>query len=322
MSRQMRSVPHVAGFTLSADGFIGEDETVGFFIADQLPTVFSHFHDFYELALVLHGVGRHVTEVGTQRIERGSAIFVAPGVSHGYEMGEGLVVYNCFLRAETARYDLSWAHQDPRLSRLFQADARGLRLPIVVTLDATGFDECVGHLDAMRSRVTADRGEAFDMGHLLLTLDILARQAALEHLVPINAGPEAPGVVRDAVGLIMRDLQVHWTLDALASELSVGPHHLIRLFDRWAGSPPMAFANARRADRAAILLASTDDPIPSSVLRWAGPTQPISPGASARPWASTRGRIEQTAGHVTDRRAVGLSPKRRPKASGSERRRR
>ena len=37
------------------------EELVGFSIAHQPLSVFSHFHDFYELALVLRGTGQHVT---------------------------------------------------------------------------------------------------------------------------------------------------------------------------------------------------------------------------------------------------------------------
>lgn len=257
----MRELPHAAGYTLNADAFMRADEIVGFSIANQPATVFSHFHDFYELALVVSGAGSHVTGVGAQRIQRGSAIFVAPGASHGYELGEGLVVYNCFLRVEAARYDLSWAHRDARLGRLFQAEVGGVRVPTVVSLDAPEFQECVAHLDAVRTRAPADRSEAFDMGHLLLTLDILARQVEQDHRVPTTADPAAPGVVRAAVGLIMRDLRVHWTLAELSRELSLDPYHLVKLFGRWVGSPPIAYANERRAERAATLLANTDDPV-------------------------------------------------------------
>ena len=52
-------------------------------------------------------------------MRRGTAIFVAPGVSHGYEMGDDLVVYNCFLRVEAAQFDLPWVPRDGRLGRLF-----------------------------------------------------------------------------------------------------------------------------------------------------------------------------------------------------------
>jgi AraC family L-rhamnose operon transcriptional activator RhaR len=75
------------------------------------------------------------------------------------------------------------------------------------------------------------------------------------------ASPAAPTVVRAAVRLLEEDLRRHWTLDGLASELCVGVFYLVRLFKQWVGVPPIAFANQRRAERAAILLASTDDSV-------------------------------------------------------------
>lgn len=257
----MRDLPHAAGFTLNADSLMAADEMVGFFVTHHTRTIFRHSHDFYELAFVLQGTGRHVADGGTQRLERGSAIFVAPGVAHGYELCEGLLVYNCFLRVETARLDLSWAQRDQRLGRLFQGEAQHERRPIVTSLDEAALTECLDHMDAIRSRRPAERGEAFDLGHLLLTLDIVAREVQRVRVGQGEADPAAPAVVRSAVGIILDDLKVHWSLDALSRELSVDPFHLVKLFKRWLGTPPIAHANQVRAERAAIMLASTDDPI-------------------------------------------------------------
>lgn len=102
----MRDVPHAPGYTLAADAFMRPSELVGFWIARQPLSVFPHFHEFYELALVVEGTGLHVASDGERRIQRGTAIFVAPGISHGYRMGEDLTVYNCFLRVEATQFDL------------------------------------------------------------------------------------------------------------------------------------------------------------------------------------------------------------------------
>jgi AraC family L-rhamnose operon transcriptional activator RhaR len=67
--------------------------------------------------------------------------------------------------------------------------------------------------------------------------------------------------VRAAVQLLEHDLRQHWTLEALASELCVSVFYLVRLFRQWMGMPPIAYANQRRAERAAVLLAATDDSV-------------------------------------------------------------
>ena len=73
--------------------------------------------------------------------------------------------------------------------------------------------------------------------------------------------PRAPALVASAIELLAQDLHRHWTLDELADQLCIGPFHLVRSFKRWVGVPPIAWANRRRAERAAILLSTTDEPI-------------------------------------------------------------
>ncbi len=270
----MRELPHAPGYTLTADAFIEPGELLGFNVAHQPLSVFAHFHDFYELALVLHGTGHHITSGGAQAVRRGTAIFVAPGVSHGYEMGDDLVVYNCFLRVEAAQFDLPWVPRDGRLGRLF--GPRGLvpRMPVVVMLDEEALTACLGHLDAIQERPAGDRSEAYALGHLLLALDVLASRLEREDAAHTVLDPRAPALVASATALLDNDLCRHWTLDDLSGELCVGPFHLVRSFKRWVGMPPIAYANRRRAERAAILLSTTDDPVAAVGARvgWPDPS--------------------------------------------------
>ena len=257
----MRDLPHAPGYTLAADAFMEPSQLVGFSIAHQPLSVFMHFHDFYELALVVSGTGLHMTSAGEQRVRRGSVIFVAPGVSHGYRMGEDLVVYNCFLRVEAAQFDLPWARRDQWLGHLFGPPGLEPRLPAVVSLDEDALLECLGHLDAIRERPAEERSEAYDLGHLLLALDVTARTFEREQPEHLTVDPQASTMVASAIELIDHDLQRHWTLEELSSRLYVGSFHLVRQFKRWVGLPPIAYLNRRRAERAATLLATTDGAI-------------------------------------------------------------
>src|SRR5688572_19246942 len=171
----MRDVPHAPGYTLAADAFMRPSELVGFWIAHQPLSVFPHLHEFYELALIVEGTGLHVAADGDRRIKRGTVIFVAPGVSHGYRMGEDLTVYNCFLRVEATQFDLPWARWDTWLARLFGPPGGEPQPALVLALDEAPFSECLAHLEMIRQRPVELRSEAFDLGHLLLALDVLAR---------------------------------------------------------------------------------------------------------------------------------------------------
>ena len=58
-----------------------------------------------------------------------------------------------------------------------------------------------------------------------------------------------------------RDLAFPWTLELLASHVSVDPSYLSRLFGRQVYRSPMAFLASRRVDRAALQLIQTNRPI-------------------------------------------------------------
>lgn len=204
-----------------------------------------------------------------------AVVFVAPGLSHGWRMGEGLVVYNCMLRVEAAEFDLPWARRDEWLGHLFGPPGVEPRQPALVTVDEAALEDCVTHLDAIRERPASDRSEAYDLGHLLLALDVLARYFDREQPERVRVDPRASPLVTAAIELLDRDLQRRWTLEELAGQLYVGTFHLVRQFNRWVGLPPIAYLNRRRAERAANLLATTDAPIGSigAEVGWPDPSQ-------------------------------------------------
>ena len=267
----MRDVPHAPGYTLTADAYIEPGAPIGFYTSRHPSNIFEHFHDFYELAVVLQGSGVQITSAGQQPISRGTVVFVAPGVSHGFGMCDDVVMHNCFIRIETAEFDMPWAARDDRLGRLFRPARVANRPPLVTTLGDDDLESCLAHLDAIRDCAPGDRSLAHDLGHLLLALDVFASrfgQDATDHPV---VDPRAPDLISSVVELLDEDLRRHWTIAELADTLCVGPHHLVRTFSRWVGMPPVAYANRRRAERAAVLLMTTDDPVAviGSEVGWA-----------------------------------------------------
>jgi AraC family L-rhamnose operon transcriptional activator RhaR len=266
----MRHVPNVPGAVLNADAFMAPNELVGFFIAEQPRTVALHLHDFFEFAIVTRGTGTHQSGERRHPVRRGTAILIPPGALHGYELSEDLVVYNCFVRAEAAEYDLPWIRRDAFLGRLFAESDRmlvdgtpGPSEPVIVCLDETDLQSCLGHFVAIRTLPTRERSEAYDLGHLLLALDVLGRRVRAERPDLRAIDPRAPTIVVTALELIESDLRRHWGLAELAAVLCVGQFHLARTFRRWVGRSTGAFANRRRAERAALLLTTTDDPVAS-----------------------------------------------------------
>ena len=257
----MRMLPHAPGMTLTADAFYPPTTLIGFSMQRHQLNVYWHFHDFYELALVTSGTGRHFTSLGERAVQPGSVIFVPPGAGHGYRLCNDLRVYNCFLRSEVAQFELMWTSRDPRLGALFGGrggEADGA--PVVLELDESEMAACIAHLDQVRLREPTDRSAAHDLGHFLLALDVLGRRLGMSPPAT-ERGMAAPAVVIGALELIERDVTHPWSLGELSTRLYVGPHHLCHLFTRWIGQPPMAFVSRRRAELAALLLVSSNDPI-------------------------------------------------------------
>jgi AraC family L-rhamnose operon transcriptional activator RhaR len=254
-------VPNAPGATLPAAAFIEDSHLLGFSPKHHPPNVWWHLHEFYELAFVIEGRGLHVTALGERSIQRGTAIFVPPGAGHAYRMCRNMTVYNCFLRAGAPDVELMWVARDARLAPFFGAHTHHApALPLVIDLDSEDLRTCLAHLDDVRSRAPGERTAANDLGHLLLVLDLLARRLDSTSSVGTPA-PLLPKVMTDFVDLVERELSHPWTLAELGARLHADPYHLSHVSRRWIGDSPIAFVNRRRAEVAAVLLTTSDDPV-------------------------------------------------------------
>jgi AraC family L-rhamnose operon transcriptional activator RhaR len=224
--------------------------------------VFTHDHEFMEIALVFGGTGAHRSIHGVQRLSRGDAIVLRPGSWHAYERCRALQVVNCCFGVELLRRELAWVLEDPVLNLLFWArplslESRGL---VMLQLDAASLGRCRAHLDGM-SGDWSSRAE--QVGCLLMLLGELSRHIATT--AQRRAAAEAARPVHVAVingtRLLEEQYARAWTLDELAGELRIDPSYLARLFKRATGLPPMMYLARYRAERAASLLLRTNRPV-------------------------------------------------------------
>ena len=162
--------------------YIPPDAAVGIFDALHFTTTPWHFHDFYELAIVKCGTAYHVSDRGIEHVERGTVIFVPPGVGHEYRCCEDIRVYNCLFRADLADGELMWAFRDDHLRVLFDplprpGNKRGREHRERPARRRRGPER----FSPRSSRSTAVRREARtragQVGHLLLALDVVATAA-------------------------------------------------------------------------------------------------------------------------------------------------
>lgn len=249
----------------SGSRYFEGDSAVAIFVAHHFPTIAWHEHDFYELAVVATGTALHESEHGIIPVEPGTAMFIPPGVSHEYRGCENLIVYNCLFRADLDEAELMWAFRDGHLSALFNPDglsrSGSLRPPVAVQLDDDDLATVLAALEPIRDAKPDARTRTGQLAHLLLALDVVAK--ALNDRAWAHQARPLPAAVASAMALMEGDIAFPWTLPELSRQTYVGPTHLARTFARCIGVPPIQYLSRRRAERAAVMLARTDDPVAS-----------------------------------------------------------
>ena len=255
--------------------YIPPNAAVGIFDALHFTTTPWHFHDFYELAIVKSGTAYHVSDRGIEPVERGTVIFVPPGVGHEYRLCEDIRVYNCLFRADLADGELMWAFRDDQLRVLFDplprpGNKRGGEI-VRVELDEDGTQRFLGALEPIDRGAREARTRAGQVAHLLLALDVVATAARAAG--DADASIPLPSSVATALALIEDDVSFPWTLTELSRLTYVGPTHLARSFARSLGTPPMHYLTQIRAERAAVMLTRTDDSVASigAAVGWPDP---------------------------------------------------
>jgi AraC family transcriptional regulator, L-rhamnose operon transcriptional activator RhaR len=207
------------------------------------------------------GLAEHREELAV-----GNVILLRPGVWHGYEDCDRLELYNCCFSSELLRRELAGAQEDPLLSFLLWNGPCATSEHGVLSFRLTGpvLAECATHLEALAelrlSSPAQYRGDV--LGRLSLVLSQLARQAQGSWALVGPDGPPHPAV-RRAMRMLESDIARGWTLGQLADDLHLAPAYLVRLFRGTTGLPPMAYLARLRAERAAVLMLHSDEPITS-----------------------------------------------------------
>ncbi|MGD0706423.1 MAG: helix-turn-helix transcriptional regulator [Trebonia sp.] len=135
---------------------------------------------------------------------------------------------------------------------------------LTFSLTEPSFGGCMAHLDALaalRHRPAGQyRGDV--LGRLSLLLAELGRVAQGDAALggTQSGAPIHPAVGR-AIRLLESDVARRWTLGELAEELHLAPGYLVRLFKSATGLPPMAYLAQVRAEKAAVLLLHSDEPV-------------------------------------------------------------
>lgn len=226
----------------------------------RLPTdIAAHDHDFFEIALVTRGRGFHIAADGDHPIGPGSVVVVPPNQWHGYAQCEDVVVFDSFVAPELIDGTLSFL--DAELPLMQAVHRSSLPVPQRIELSQYDVSVAIAEIHSMRDTTPERRSRIELVGHLLIYLDILNRSWSPEQAIHRRSiAPLHPAVAR-AAQLMEDDPGRLWTLAQLSAAATTERTHLVRLFQRELGTPPITYLNQLREQAAARLLVQTDEPV-------------------------------------------------------------
>lgn len=213
-----------------------------------------HDHDYYEVSVVVRGRCRHHTADGTQALEPGSVIVVAPGGVHAFSRPRGVEFINLYYLAEwlAVGWREQWAERG--LVPLFLAQVLFRReaapRPAVFRLDARTAAAVAAELDGIRGELAASRPSPLFM-----------KAAFLKVLVQLSRACDATGEdFSAAVWAVMHGIEAcienGRPFDHAVQMRSwpVSADHGSRLFRRATGLAPLEYYQRRRIHHACARL--------------------------------------------------------------------
>ena len=225
----------------------------------QDPTPF-HGHDFVEVAVVHGSDAVHQGIHGERPVSRGDVVILHPGQWHGYVRCLNLDLTNLCVPITLFSHELAWLAADPLVAALLPGRGRANAQEVIhLHADEAALAAIEPACLRLRELVDSRAGIKARSEMIALFATILARLAGLagRRHVQTHDDDSVLAIAAEMSG----DLARPWKLAELAHRAGMTREHLCRRFRRVHGSPPLAWLTARRAERAAVLLLSTDAPV-------------------------------------------------------------
>jgi len=226
-------------------------------IADIPP----HDHDYYEVSVVVRGRCRHHTADGTQELEPGSVIVVAPGGVHAFSRPHGVEFINLYYLAEwlAVGWREQWAERG--LVPLFLAQVLFRRQeqprPAVFRLEPRAAVAVEAELDEIRCELGTTQPSP-----------LFIKAAFLKVLVQLSRACDATREEFSApIWAVMHGIEAciengrPFDHSAQLREWPVSADHASRLFRRATGLAPLEYYQRRRIHHASARLLDSEQTI-------------------------------------------------------------
>jgi AraC-like DNA-binding protein/mannose-6-phosphate isomerase-like protein (cupin superfamily) len=215
-------------------------------IRQRLSSVGVHWHDYYELCLVLSGTAQHVLNGESRTIGAGSAFLLSPADLHEIRVlgPEPLDCYNTVIEPAVMERQLdalgpATVHRFP-----WRTDDFGAAEPDLRRLRAECEEPRLGAPRLVESLVAC------------LVVE-LARHCGVDDRGPRSGRPASEDHLRDAVLFVDRHFREPITLADVASRAHLSANYVSERFRQYTGTPFQLYLQERRLRFARALLAAT-----------------------------------------------------------------
>ena len=220
-----------------------------------------HYHDFYELVVVRHGSGEHMTKDGNYPIFPGDVFLIRPGDPHGYCNMKQMELINLLYRPEQLREIMLDLMQTPGYSHFFETDPQltgeyrfkeRISLSPEIMLKINELSIQMQHEQQIRGT-----GWQFMMKMLFMQILCIICRTFENHPSRSNEAQEVTQIIRYLNDHYSQKL----TLEKLAARFGKSVPTLSRLFQATLNRSPIAYLIHLRLAKAASELRTSSDSI-------------------------------------------------------------
>ncbi|MBE6703421.1 MAG: cupin domain-containing protein, partial [Ruminococcaceae bacterium] len=206
-----------------------------------------HYHDYYEIFLLLDGEAIHYVNDQQLPLARGSLVFIRPHDTHDYLLHEGnqFSMLNITINKETVECLFDY------LGKGFCADRLlGAKLPPQVQLPTPGFDYILSQMTAIR---TIDEG---DPERLKTALRVLLFRVFTRFFADFDEEntKEIPSWLSDLCGEMKKNGNFTYGIERMLSLTDKSREHLSRSIKKYMGITLSQFINGLRLNFIANML--------------------------------------------------------------------
>lgn len=220
-----------------------------------------HYHDFYELVIVRHGSGEHVTKDGSYAVNPGDVFLIRPGDPHGYNNMHRMELINLLYRPEKLRDLLDELKDTPGYGRFFEADPElsgRYRFRDRSVID----DETMRKVEELVMRLVEEqrlRASGWRLMVRMLFMQVLC--LICRTFEKAHRNPDGPDEIIRIIRYLHGNYARRITLSSLAARFGKSVPTLNRLFQSALDRSPIAYLIDLRLEKAAAELRNSTDPV-------------------------------------------------------------